>query len=87
VTGATLPDLALTLRPRRGFAGPGEVDEAPLDVGAHECHAHAIAHVEAFGSPHQLSLHRRPEDADPGSLFGGIACPLSTNSLPLKLSA
>ena len=54
------------LRSRR--LGPREVDEAALDVGRDELHAHAVADVEAVAPAHDLPLDGGLADPHPGAL-------------------
>src|SRR5205807_183095 len=48
-----------------------EIDEAPLDVRAHELDAHPVGDVEPLDAPHDLAVHRRREHPHPRSLVAG----------------
>ena len=50
---------------------PFEINEAALDVGVDESHAHGVADVGALRSSNESAFSGRLEDADPSSLGRG----------------
>ena len=56
--------------PSHSVRRENEIDEAALDVQVGKADSDLIADVDPHTSVHQLSLGRRVQQTNPGSLFG-----------------